>query len=41
VVAALDQLARTAGQPRSMTKATEFNQAIDPAADRDLMSDAG
>jgi hypothetical protein len=41
VVAALKELDQTTGKPRSMTKATKFNQAIDPAADRDLMSDAG
>ena len=41
VVEALQELGRTVGQPRSMTKATKFNQAVDAAADRDLMSDAG
>lgn len=41
VISALRELAETSGEPRSMTKATKFNQAIDAAADRDLMSDAG
>ena len=41
VVSALTELDKTTGEPRSMTKATKFNQAIDAAADRDLMSDAG
>ena len=41
VVSALTELDETAGKPRSVTKATKFNQAIDPAADQDLMSDAG
>lgn len=45
----LDDLAReavamlkgSAGKPRPVTKATEFNKALDQQADRDLMSDAG
>ena len=41
VVSALNELDKTTDKPRSMTKATKFNQAIDAAADRDLMSDAG
>jgi formate dehydrogenase subunit delta len=41
VVDALRELEATLGKPRSMTKATKFNQAVDAAADRDLMSDAG
>lgn len=41
VVTALNELQQTVGHPRSMTKATKFNQAVDAAADRDLMSDAG
>lgn len=35
------RLRLAAGQPRPVTKATEFNKAVDPEADRDLMSDAG
>ena len=41
VVSAHTELAETTGEPRSMTKATKFNQALDADADRDLMSDAG
>ncbi|GAC1575845.1 MAG: hypothetical protein NVS3B5_07080 [Sphingomicrobium sp.] len=41
VVSALTELDETTGKPRSMTKATKFNQAFDADADRDLMSDAG
>jgi formate dehydrogenase subunit delta len=35
------KLDRSAGEPRSVTKATEFNKAGDHDADRNLMSDAG
>ena len=38
---AFDKLQNSLGAPRSVTKATEFNKAVDPEADRDLMSDAG
>ena len=41
VVSALTELDETTGTPRSMTKATKFNQTLDADADRDLMSDAG
>ena len=39
--AAVEKLHSSAFEPRQVTKATEFNQAIDHEADRDLMSDAG
>jgi len=38
---AIGKLQLSAGKPRPVTKATEFNKAIDHEADRDLMSDAG
>ena len=39
--AAVIQLRDSHGTSRPVTKATEFNQALDQDADRDLMSDAG
>ena len=38
---AVEKLRSSAVEPRQVTKATEFNKAIDHEADRDLMSDAG
>ena len=38
---AVAKLQSSAGKPRPVTKATEFNKAADHEADRDLMSDAG
>jgi formate dehydrogenase subunit delta len=38
---AVSRLDRSSGKPRTVTKATEFNEAGDHDADRDLMSDAG
>ena len=38
---AVARLRESAGKPRPVTKATEFNKAVDHEADRDLMSDAG
>ena len=38
---AIVMLERSSVEPRSLTKATEFNKAHDQDADRDLMSDAG
>lgn len=38
---AIGKLRLSAEEPRSATKATEFNKALDHEADRDLMSDAG
>lgn len=38
---AVGKLQLSAGEPRPVTKATEFNRAADHQADRDLMSNAG
>lgn len=38
---ALERLKRSSGEPRSVTKATEFNKAADSDGDASLMSDAG
>jgi formate dehydrogenase subunit delta len=38
---AVTLLDRSTGEPRSVTKATEFNKAGDHEGDRNLMSDAG
>ena len=38
---AVEKLRSSAAKPRPVTKATEFNKAVDHEADRDLMSDAG
>jgi formate dehydrogenase subunit delta len=38
---AIGKLQMSVGKSRPVTKATEFNKAIDHEADRDLMSDAG
>jgi formate dehydrogenase subunit delta len=38
---AVEKLRSSAAEPRQVTKATEFNKAVDHEADRDLMSDAG
>ena len=38
---AVAKLEAAAHEPRQVTKATQFNKAVDHEADRDLMSDAG
>lgn len=38
---AITKLQRSSGQPRPVTKATEFNKAADNEGDASLMSDAG
>jgi formate dehydrogenase subunit delta len=38
---AVGRLQRSTGEPRSVTKATEFNKAGDHEGDRSLLSDAG